>query len=135
MQSSQMAGWTTLLGRVALAAIFIIIGWGKIMGFAGTVGYIASVGLPMPEVLAVLAIIFEFGGGVLLLLGWQTRWAAKALAVFVIAATAAFHTNLADQMQMIMFLKNVSIVGGLLFVMAYGAGAYSLDEKMAKKAA
>lgn len=130
--SPQMAAWATLIGRVAMSAIFIMFGFTKITGFAGTAGYIASVGLPMPEVLTVLAIVFEFGGGLMLLLGWKTKIAAKMLAVFTILAAAFFHMNFADQTQLVMFMKNIAIVGGLLYMMAYGGGAYSLDEKMKK---
>jgi putative oxidoreductase len=123
-----------LIGRILLAALFLPAGIAKITGFAGTVGYIASVGLPLASVGAVLAIAAEVGGGLALLLGWQTRWAALALAVFTVVAGVFFHAfwNLpAEQqmMQQIMFMKNIAIAGGLLFVAAFGPGAISLDAK------
>ncbi len=124
--------WIALIGRVCLAAIFIILGATKISGFDGMVGYAASAGMPFPEIAIVLAIIIELGGGLMIALGWKTRWAAKALAVFLIVVTYFFHMNLADQGQMTMFLKNLSIFGGVLMLIAHGAGAYSIDAKMKK---
>jgi putative oxidoreductase len=123
-----------LIGRILVALIFVISGIGKIAGFAGTVGYIGSKGLPMPEVLAVLAIIAELGGGAMLILGWKARCAALALLVFLIVVTLAFHpfwAVAAEQMQLqqIMFLKNVSIMGAMLYILAYGPGPYSVDRK------
>lgn len=122
----------TLLGRVLLSWLFIPAGWGKIAGFAGTVGYIGSKGLPMPEVLAALAIAIELGLGILLLVGWQARWAALGLAIFVAVITPIFHAFWAvpeaqQMMQKQAFWKNLAIVGGLLFVWAFGPGGWSLD--------
>ena len=122
-----------LIGRLLLAYVFIPAGFGKLgAGFAGTVGYIASKGLPMPEVLAVAAIIVEIGAGIALLVGFQTRWAALLLALFTAAAALFFHNYWgvpADQqmVQQLMFGKNLGIVGGLLAFAAFGAGALSLD--------
>lgn len=123
-----------LVARVLLAALFVPAGISKIAGFAGTVGYIGSVGLPLPIVGAVLAIVAEAGGGIALLLGFQTRLAALALAVFTLAAGVFFHafwaaTPEAAQMQQIMFMKNIAIAGGLLMLTAFGPGALSLDAK------
>jgi putative oxidoreductase len=122
----------TLLGRILLAWLFIPAGWGKIAGFAGVTGYIASKGVPMPEVAAALAIAVELGLGILLLIGWQARWAALGLAVFVAVITPIFHNFWAvpeaqKMMQMQAFWKNWAVVGGLLFVHAFGPGGWSVD--------
>jgi len=122
-----------LVGRILLALIFIISGFGKIMGFDATLGYIRSAGLPVAQLSAIAAIVIELGGGILLVLGWKARWAAAALFVFVLVAALYFHAFWAsppDQamMQQIQFLKNLGIMGGLLYVLAYGSGPYSVDK-------
>lgn len=121
-----------LLGRALIALLFIPAGWGKIAGFAGTAGYIASKGLPLPEVAAAIAIAAELGLGLLLLVGWQARWAALGLAIFTAVITPIFHGFWAvDAAQVMMqkqaFFKNFAIVGGLLAIAAFGAGRFSLD--------
>lgn len=123
-----------LIGRILLALIFITSGFDKITGFEGTVGYIASKGVPMASVAALLAIVVELGGGLAVAFGFLTRWAALALAVFSIVAGFIFHTYWAvpaDQvmMQQINFWKNISIAGGFLVLAAFGAGAISIDAK------
>jgi uncharacterized membrane protein YphA (DoxX/SURF4 family) len=123
-----------LVGRLLLAAIFITSGFGKITGFEGTVGYIASKGLPLPQVAAIIAIIVELGGGILLAIGYKARWAALALAVFTLAAGILFHNywavEAAQKMgQQINFWKNVAMTGGFLMAYAFGPGRYSLDRK------
>ena len=123
-----------LIGRVLLAYLFVPAGWGKIAGFAGTVGYIASQGVPLPQVAAALAIVAELGLGLLLLVGFQTRWAALGLAIFTAVITPIFHhywSVPAEQvmMQTLNFNKNLAIVGGLLAFAAFGAGRLSLDGK------
>ncbi|MGH8750692.1 MAG: DoxX family protein [Burkholderiales bacterium] len=125
--------YAPLLGRALLSLIFIASGWGKIMGFSGTAGYMASKGLPIPEVLLVPAIIIELGGGLMLLLGWKARWAALAIFLFMIPVTLIFHAFWAvdpaqAQNQMIHFMKNLAIMGGMLYIMAYGSGPCSLDK-------
>ena len=132
--NSTSANLATLVGRILMAAIFVSSGIQKIGGFAGTAGYIASKGLPLPEVGAVIAIVVEVGAGIALILGFKARWAALALAVFTLAATFLFHnfwTYPADQqfMQMLMFWKNLAITGGMLVVYAFGAGGWSIDAK------
>ena len=123
----------TLIGRILLAYLFIPAGIGKLgAGFAGTAGYIASKGLPMPEVLAAIAIVIEIGAGIALLIGFKTRWAALLLALFTLGAALFFHNYWAlpaeqQMMQQLMFDKNLGIVGGLLAIAAFGAGAVSLD--------
>ena len=121
-----------LVGRILLAAIFLIAGVRKIMAFAGTVGYFTKLGFPAPEAMAVLAILVEVGGGALLILGWQTRRIAWLMITFVVIATFMAHrfwqfdaAQYANQMNH--FLKNAAIVGGLLYAAVMGAGALSLD--------
>lgn len=121
-----------LAGRILLALIFVISGFGKIGGFAGTAGYIASKGLPMPEVLTVLTIIIELGGGLMIMVGWQARWAAATIFLFLIPVTFIFHAfwNVTDPqaqfVDRIMFMKNLAIMGGMLLVAAWGSGPLSM---------
>lgn len=122
-----------LVGRILLAAIFIKSGFGKITGFEGTVGAIASKGLPLPQVGAILAILVELGGGILLAVGFKARWAALAIAIFTIVAGIFFHNywavEAAQRMgQEINFWKNVAITGGALGFFAFGPGRYSVDK-------
>ena len=123
-----------LLGRIFLAALFVPAGIGKITGFAGTVGYIGSVGLPLPQLGAVIAILVELGLGLLLLVGFKTRLAALLIAIFTLAAAFFFHNYWgmpADKafMNQLMFWKNVGIAGGLLAFTAFGPGRFSIDKK------
>ncbi len=123
-----------LVGRILLAAMFLVSGYGKIGGFEGTVGYISSVGLPLPQVLAVAAIILELGAGIALIVGFKTRWAAIALALFCLAAAFLFHNYWAmpaaqQMMQQILFLKDLAIAGGLMMLTVAGPGAWSLDRR------
>jgi len=125
--------WATLLGRILLAVMFVVSGYGKLTGFDGTVGYIASKGLPMPQVLAGIAILIELGGGLALIMGWKTRWVALAFIVFLLVITPIFHNYWAvppEQMmgQQINFMKNVTILGGMLLLLAFGPGRYSVDK-------
>jgi putative oxidoreductase len=122
----------SLIGRVLLAMLFIPAGFGKIAGFAGTVGYIASKGFPLPEVAAAIAIAVELGLGLLLLVGFQTRWAALGIALFTFVISFIFHNYWAvpaDQvmMQQMNFFKNLAIAGGLFGFAAFGGGAWSVD--------
>jgi len=124
----------SLIGRLLLAALFLPAGISKIGGFAGTAGYIASKGLPLPEVGAAIAIVVEILGALALIAGFGTRLAALALALFTLVATFIFHNFWgvpADQafVQQLMFYKNIAVVGGLLILAAHGAGAWSLDAK------
>ncbi len=121
-----------LAGRILIAAIFILSGYSKIGGYAGTQGYMESMGVP--GMLLPLVIVTELGGGILVVLGLWTRLAALALAGFSISAAVLFHANFGDQMQQIMFMKNFAMAGGFLFLVAHGAGAFSLDAWRAKKA-
>lgn len=123
-----------LIGRVLLAALFIPAGFKKIGGFEGTVGYINSVGLPLPEVAAAAAIVVELGLGILLLVGFKTRLAALGIALFTLAAAFFFHNYWsmpADKVMMnqLMFWKNLAIAGGLLAFTAFGPGRFSIDKR------
>lgn len=121
-----------LVGRLLLAWMFVPAGFSKIGGYAGTVGYATSAGLPLPEVGVAIAIVIELIGGLMLLVGFKTRWAALALAVFTAVASFFFHNYWAmpeaqQMMQKLMFTKNLAIVGGLLAFAAFGPGAFSID--------
>jgi putative oxidoreductase len=123
-----------LLARISIAAIFVLSGYGKIVGFEGTAGYIVQYGLPVPQLLAAVAIAIELGGGIAVLIGWKTRWAALALVVLLVVITPIFHNFWsvpADQAmeQQINFLKNSSILGGMLLLLAFGPGRYSIDSR------
>ena len=123
-----------LLGRVLIAWLFIPAGIGKIVGFAGTAGYIASKGMPMPNVMVVLAILAELGCGLAILVGFQTRLASWGLAFFTVVAACLFHNYWAQSgaqvgVQQLMFTKNLAIAGGLLALSVAGAGAWSMDAK------
>jgi len=127
-----------LIARVALAALFVPAGFAKIGGFAGTAGYIASKGLPLPELGAALAIAVELGLGLALLVGFKARWAALGLALFVAVATPVFHAFWAVppeavMVQKLMFWKNVGIFGGLMLLWGVGAGQWSLDGRSASE--
>ncbi|WP_394781944.1 DoxX family protein [Undibacterium sp.] len=117
------------IGRLLMAAIFLLSGFGKLAAPAGTIGYIASSGLPFATLGFILAVAVEVGGGILLVLGYKTRIVASVLAVFTIVTGLAFHHAFGDQNQMIHFLKNLAMAGGFLQVAAFGAGAYSLDNR------
>jgi len=120
------------LGRLLVAALFLISGLGKIAAPALTQGYIASAGLPFPRLAYLVAIVIEVIGGILLILGYQSRIVASVMAVFTVAAALTFHSHFADQNAMAHFLKNISITGGLLQIAAFGAGTFSIDGRLAK---
>ncbi|ESY25606.1 MULTISPECIES: DoxX family protein [unclassified Mesorhizobium] len=120
---------TILLGRILLAAIFLLSGFGKLTAISGTAGYFGAMGLPVPTTTAIVVGLIELLGGLAVLVGFQTRIAAWVLAVFTIASAFVAHTGWADQNQMIHFLKNVAITGGFLLLASSGPGAYSVDAK------
>jgi putative oxidoreductase len=129
-------GFPLLVARILLALMFVLSGISKLTGLEGTAGYIASVGLPAAQLLAIGAGVLEVVAGVLLIVGWQARWAALALAAFTVLASVLFHNFWAmpkeqQFMQQLMFMKNMAIIGGLLFVFAFGAGSLSLDARRA----
>jgi len=118
-----------LAGRSLLALLFLLSGSGKIGAYAGTATYMASLGVP--AALLPIVIATEILGALAIILGWQTRAAAFLLGGFTLLAGVIFHSNFADQIQIVMFLKNVSIAGGFLLLVANGAGALSLDRRRA----
>ena len=125
---------TVLVGRILLGLIFVLSGFAKIGGFDGTAGFIASKGLPLPQLVAALTIVVELGGGLALMAGLYTRQVVVALAVFTLLAGFIFHNfwavPAADQMaQQINFMKNLSIAGGMLVLAAFGPGRLSLDAR------
>ena len=127
-QTNQIA----VAGRLLLAIVFILSGVGKIAAPEATQGFIASVGLPFPLLSYLVAVLVELGGGILLVVGFQTKLVSLALAGFTFATAVVFHHDFADQNQMIHFLKNIAITGGLLQVVAFGAGVFSIDAKLGK---
>ncbi len=135
--SSSTQNTLVLAGRALLALLFVPAGFGKIAEFSGVVGYIASQGVPLPQLCAAIAIGAELGLGLLLLVGFQARWAALGLAIFTAVITPIFHAfwsaAAAEQMmQQQAFFKNLAVVGGLLVVAAFGAGRFSVDGKLGK---
>jgi putative oxidoreductase len=120
-----------LIGRILLSVIFILAGLHKITGFESTAGYMASKGLPMVNVLLVLTIIIELGGGLLILVGYQARWAATAIFLFLIPVTLIFHpfwsfTGQEATQNFQSFFKNLAIMGGMVYLMVHGSGPLSL---------
>ena len=116
-----------LVGRLLLANLFILAGVNKLGAAEGTIGYIASVGLPLAEFIYYATVALEIIGGLMLAVGFKARYAATVLGLFSIAAAVLFHADFADQNQMTAFLKNLSLAGGMFFVAAFGAGRFSLD--------
>jgi putative oxidoreductase len=114
-------------GRILISLIFVHSAVGKIAGFAGTQAYMESAGVP--GMLLPLVIAVELLGGLAIILGWHTRLAAFLLAGFTLLAAVLFHAHSGDQMQMIMFMKNLAIAGGFLMIVAHGAGPYSIDNR------
>jgi len=128
-QSKSSSDTLAIAGRVMIAAIFILSGASKLADPAGTIGYIASAGLPLPQLAFAGAATIELLGGLALVLGYRTRLVALALAIFSILAALSFHSALADQNQFIHFFKNIAMAGGLLQVVAFGGGRFSLDAR------
>lgn len=122
------------VGRILLAIIFVFSGVGKVLGAEGYLAYIAASGLPFPMLALVVAIVLEIGGGLMLAFGYRTRLAAAVLAAFSVVTAFAFHSAIGDQNQLIHLLKNIAMAGGLLQVVAFGAGAWSLDAAAGRKA-
>lgn len=127
-----------LAGRVLFAVLFLPAGISKLTGFAGTVGYISSAGLPLPSVGAAMALTVEILGSLALLAGWQTRWAALLLGLFTLAASFFFHPfwSVAPEqayVTQLLFFKNIAVVGGLLVLAAQGAGGWSLDARAGER--
>lgn len=127
MNDTPLKAATQLAGRILISAIFIVAGLNKLMAYDGTQAYMESMGVP--GMLLPLVILTELGGGLLVLAGWQTRFAAFLLAGFCIVSALIFHNNFGDQMQMIMFMKNMAMAGGFLFLVAGETHAWSLDAR------
>ena len=119
----------SFVGRILLALLFIPAGWSKIGGFDKTVAYIASKNVPLPDAAAAIAIVIELGLGVLLAVGFLTRWAALGIAFFTVVISFIFHPFWAEPSQAQAFFKNIAVVGGLLTVAAWGAGGWSIDNE------
>lgn len=126
-RDAALKGFAEIAGRLLLATLFLLAGAGKLSAYSATAAYMSSAGVPgalLPVVIAT-----ELGGGLAIILGWKTRYVAALLAGFSILTAFIFHSNFADQNQMINFLKNLSIAGGLLLLVVYGAGPFSLDRR------
>lgn len=121
--------YAAVVGRILLAAIFLWSGLGKVLDPASALGYIGSVGLPLPEVGLGIAVLVELAGGVALVLGYRTKLVAAALALFSIATAVVFHSAFGDQNQLIHFFKNIAMAGGLLQVAAFGPGPIAIDSR------
>ena len=119
-------------GRLLIGLPFAMSGLGKLAAVGPTTEMIRAAGLPLPPLALALSVVVELGGGLLLVAGFQTRIVASALALFSIATAVSFHSNFADQNQMIHFLKNVMMAGGLLQIVAFGAGSLSIDNRSVK---
>lgn len=117
----------SLISRVLISALFLMSGVNKILHPVATQEYMASYGMPLTGLFMLAAIVVELGGGLSVLLGYKARWGATALAIFLVPATLIFHTNFGDQIQTIMFMKNLAILGGLLMIIQYGSGRIALD--------
>lgn len=122
--------YLSLAGRLLIGLPFVMGGLSKLAAYGPTTATIAAVGLPVPPLAFVVAVVLELGGGLLLVAGYQVRPVAIALAAFCFVTAASFHSNFADQNQMIHFLKDVMMAGGLLQIAAFGAGAISLDNRL-----
>jgi putative oxidoreductase len=114
-------------GRLLMSVIFLLSGFEKLIGFGGTVAYMASQGLPLPMLAAIVAVVVECLGGLLVLIGYQTRTTALVLAAWSVATALVAHTHFSDSNQMINFLKNLAIADGFLQLFAFGGGAWSVD--------
>jgi putative oxidoreductase len=124
--------YVAAFGRLLIASLFLLSGLGKIAAPAMTQAYIASTGLPLPVAGYLIAVVVEISGGLLLMVGYRTTSVAIGMAVFTFATAVFFHHDFADQNQMVHFLKNIAIAGGLLQVAAFGAGSFSIDGLRAK---
>jgi len=128
-ESNIVLAATPLIGRILIGAIFLLSGLSKLAAPTATIGYISSAGLPLPQIGLAIAVLVEVLGSLALIVGYRTRWVAGLLTIFTVAAALAFHSNFADQNQFIHFFKNIAMAGGLLQVVAFGAGRFSLDAR------
>jgi putative oxidoreductase len=132
---ASQTSYLPLVGRLLIAAIFLLSGFGKLAQPAGTLGYITAAGLPLPQLAYLIAVVIEVGGGILLVLGYRTRLVSLVMALFTLATAAFFHNAFGDVNQMTHFMKNLAMAGGLLQITHFGAGAFSLDQRRAALAA
>jgi putative oxidoreductase len=126
---SESLRFLPLIGRILIASLFVPAGFGKLTGFQGAVTYAESAHMPVPALAIAAAIAIELGGGLLLLVGYKTRWVAAAMALFSIVAAVFFHNDFSDMNTQIHFFKNMAIAGGLLNFVYFGAGPLSLDSR------
>jgi putative oxidoreductase len=124
---------TVFIGHLFFSSMFLLFAYGKLTGYAGTVSYMTSLGVPAPSFFTLLAIIIELGGGLLMLVGYQTRVVALGLAIYVLISAFIGRFQLGDFNQYQHFMKNMAIVGGALAFVAFGGGAYSLDASKSSK--
>ena len=122
-----MNSYLPFIGRILIVLPFAMSGLGKLAAYGATTAMISAAGLPVPPLAFALAVAVELGGGLLLVAGYRTRFIAAALAIFALATAVSFHSNFADQNQMIHFLKNVMLAGGLFQIAAFGAGTISIE--------
>lgn len=137
MDSQYSNSVVPLIGRILLCLIFLVSGISKIFNFGPTASHMGNVGLPMPEILLVVTIVIEVIGGLMILLGWGVRWAGLIIFLWLIPTTFLFHAFWdvpADRMRMEMnaFMKNIAIMGGMLYLWAFGSGPFSLDNSRSK---
>lgn len=132
MKETNLTRYGTPIARILLSIIFVMAVFGKIMDPASSQSYMEAYGLPMVFILFILAVIVEIIGSLSVILGYKAKMGAWMLVVFLAITTLVFHTDLADTIQMQMFLKNLAIIGGLLLVAIYGAGPMSIDARKTK---
>jgi len=128
----EVTRYLPLIGRILIGLPLLVSGLGKLAAFGPTTAYISSVGLPLAPLGWAIAVVFEVGGGLLMILGFRVREVASGLAVFTLAAATFFHNDFADRNQMIHFLTNIMIIGGLLQIAHFGGGHYSLDARRSR---
>ncbi|MEX0917021.1 MAG: DoxX family protein [Candidatus Paceibacterota bacterium] len=119
--------YAPFVARVLVGGYFLWAGIQKIFGFEGTTAFVEALGLPLPMALAAIALLIEVGAGLALIIGFKVKWAALSLAAFVLVVNLIVHTNFSEGMQLTIFLKNIAIFGGLLYMAAYGAGRIAVD--------
>lgn len=124
-----------LLGRILIGAPFVMSGLSKLGSYAATLAFIEAFGLPAPQLAYIVAVVIEVGFGLALLLGYRARFVSLVLAIYCLVTAAFFHHNFADQNQMIHFLKNVMMAGGILQIAYFGAGIFSLDARSERASA
>ena len=132
MSTQSHTHYLPAFGRLLMAVIFLVSGLSKLAAPAATIGYLASTGAPLPAAGYALALVIELGGGLLILLGYQTKAAAVVMALYCVATALMFHHAFGDQNQMIHFFKNITMAGGFLQLAAFGAGSFSLDARARK---